>query len=152
MLCNRRQLTLPDTSNRLNTTRGYNRSGGEEDGDFPSVEELLLNTGEAQDWQRTGSKGGDCEGLTPDPSTGRNKKNPWNGQESEADNKEEDQKRYNRDGNKKTTPSPGSTKKRRPSTVEGKSASKRRRCLSPERDKAVSSQGGCGLRIADTRS
>ena len=61
-----------------------------------------------------GSKGRDCEGLTPDLPTGRDKKNPWNGQEAEADNKEEDQKRYNRDGDKKTTPSLGSTKKRRP--------------------------------------
>lgn len=55
MLYDGPQLTLPDTSNGLNTTRGHDRSGGEEDGDFPSVEELLLNTGEAQDWQRTGS-------------------------------------------------------------------------------------------------
>ncbi|KAL2036573.1 hypothetical protein N7G274_010669 [Stereocaulon virgatum] len=44
-----------DTSKGLNTTRGHDRSGGEEDGDFQSVEELLLNTGGTQDWQRTGS-------------------------------------------------------------------------------------------------
>ena len=92
-----------------------------------------------------------CEGLTPDASTGRDKKNLWNSQEAEADNKEEDQERHNRDGDKKTIPSLGPTKKRRPSAVEGTSASKRhmkrRRCLSPGRDEAVSSQGGCGVRI-----
>lgn len=55
LLYNRRQLTFPDTSNGLNTTRGHDRSGGEEEGNFPSVKELLLNTGEAQHWQGTGS-------------------------------------------------------------------------------------------------
>jgi len=36
--------------NRLNTTRAYSRSGGEEDDDFLPVEELLLGAGEAQEW------------------------------------------------------------------------------------------------------
>ena len=97
-----------------------------------------------------GSKGRDCEGLTPNLSTGRDKKNSWNGQE--ADNKEADQERHNRDGDEKTIPSLGLTKKRRPSAVEGNSASKCRRCLSPKRDEAVSSQGRCAIRICTSES
>ena len=99
------------------------------------------------------SKDGNCKDLTPDPSTGGGKKNRWNGQEAEADSKGED--KHNGDGDKKTTPLLESTKKRRPSTVEGQSAlecrMKRRRCSSSSRDEAVGSQGGCGMRICTSK-
>ena len=98
-----------------------------------------------------GSRGGDCGGLTPDPPTGRDKKNPWDGQEAEADNKEADQERHNKDGNKKTIPSLID-----PSAVKGNSTSKcrveRRRYLSFKQDEAVSSQGGGGIRICTSKS
>ena len=45
---------LLGTSDGSNSTCGHNRSGGEEDDNFPPVEELLLNNGEAQKCQRTG--------------------------------------------------------------------------------------------------
>ena len=93
--------------------------------------------------QTCGSKGGNREGFTPDPSTGGDK---------EADHKEEDKERHEGDGDKKTTPSLGSTKKRRPSAVEGKSALKRRRISSPHRDEAVDRQGECGMCICTLES
>ncbi|KAK3169258.1 hypothetical protein OEA41_008641 [Lepraria neglecta] len=63
--------------------------------DTPNTSPPHRNTLSSTPGKRTcGSKGRDCEGLTPDPSTGRDKKNPWNGQE-------------------------GSTKKRHPSAVKG---------------------------------
>lgn len=88
--------------------------------DTPNTSPPHRNTLSSTPGKRTcGSTGRDCEGLTPDSSTGGDKKNSWNGQEAEAENKEEDQESYNRDGDKKTTPSLGSTKLRRPSAVEG---------------------------------
>ena len=143
-------------TNRLRGYRYFNLHEQSERG-TPNTPHPHRNTLSSTPGKRTyGSKGGDCEGLTPDSSTGRDKKNLWNSQEAEADNKEEDQERHNRDGDKKTIPSLGSTKKRRPSAVEGTSASKRhvkrRRCLSPGRDEAVSSQGGCGVRIYTSES
>ncbi|KAL2048967.1 hypothetical protein ABVK25_010820 [Lepraria finkii] len=94
--------------------------------------------------KRDRSKGGNCKGLRPDASTGRGKNNLWNGQEAKADKKDKDQERYNKDSDKKTAPSLGSTKKRRTSVVEGKFASdrhvKRHRWLSPKRDKTIGSQ------------
>ncbi|KAL2049587.1 hypothetical protein ABVK25_010166 [Lepraria finkii] len=94
--------------------------------------------------QTCGSKGGNCKGLRPDTLTGRDKKNLWNGQETEAGNKKEDEERHNTDGGKETIPSLGLTKERRPSAIEERSALKRyvkrRRYLSPEQDEAGSSQ------------
>lgn len=51
----RRQLTVSDTSNGLNTSRTYGRSGVEEDDYLPTVEELLYGARNAQEWQQTGS-------------------------------------------------------------------------------------------------
>lgn len=91
------------------------------------------------------SRGGNGEGLRPDPSTDRDKKNPWNVQEAEADDKKEDKEKHNGDDDKKTTPLLGFRKKRRASAVEGTSALKRRvkhrRCSSSNRDEAFGSQG-----------
>ncbi|KAL9124397.1 MAG: hypothetical protein Q9217_006269, partial [Psora testacea] len=106
----------------------------------PNRSTLLSTPGK----QTRGSKGGNREGLAPDPSTVGHKKNSWHGQEAEADNKEEDKEKHSGNGDKKNTSSLGSTKKRRPSAVEGKSGLqrrvKRRRCSSPNRDEAVRSQ------------
>ncbi|KAI4232595.1 MAG: hypothetical protein LQ349_004911 [Xanthoria aureola] len=58
------------------------------------------------------SRGGNGEGLRPDPSTDGDKKNPWNVQEAEADDKKEDKEKHNGDGDKKTTPLLGFRKKK----------------------------------------
>jgi len=94
-------------------------------------------------------KGGNRQGLMPDPSTDGDKKDPCNGQEAEVDDKEEDKEEPNGNGDKKTTPLLQSIKKRSLSAVEGKSASKRhikrRRCLSPHQNESAGSQGECGI-------
>ena len=47
---------LPDAiSIRLNTSRTYSLSGGEENEDLPSIEELLSSVEKPQAWQQTGS-------------------------------------------------------------------------------------------------
>lgn len=58
------------------------------------------------------SRGGNGEGLRPDPSTDGDKKNPWNVQEAEANDKKEDKEKHNGDGDKKTTPLLGFRKKK----------------------------------------
>lgn len=154
----RTQIPMLDDSstNRLCRSR-YSILHQKSKHDAPSTSPPNRNTLSSTPGKRIcGSKGGNREGLTPDPSTGGDKKNPWNGQEAEADNQEEYKEKHDGDGDKKTTPLLGSTKKRGPSTVEGKSASKRcvkrRRCSSPDGDEAVGSQGGCGMRICISES
>ncbi|MCJ1386982.1 hypothetical protein MMC17_010111 [Xylographa soralifera] len=46
---------VEETSNRLNTSRTYGRSGGEQDDDLPTIKELLRGARKAQEWQQTGS-------------------------------------------------------------------------------------------------
>ncbi|KAK3169299.1 hypothetical protein OEA41_008682 [Lepraria neglecta] len=60
--CDGCQLTLPDTSNGLDTTGGHGRSGGQKDVDFPSVGELLRGAGETRELQRTGPSDGQATG------------------------------------------------------------------------------------------
>ena len=133
-------------TNRLHRSRYLNLYENSER-DTPNTSPPYCNTLSSTLGKQTcGSHSGNGKSLRPAPSTGRNKKNPWNGQEAGADNKEE---RYNGDGDKKTTHPLGSAKKRCPSAAEGTSASncrvKRHRWLSPKRDKAVGRQGGCGM-------
>ncbi|KAA6412395.1 MAG: hypothetical protein FRX48_03385 [Lasallia pustulata] len=60
-----------DTSNGLNTSRTYDRSGSEEDDDLPTIEELLFGARNAQEWQKTGSSDRhEREVVRPDKSIG----------------------------------------------------------------------------------
>lgn len=54
MLFDGQQLTFLDTSNKPDSTRRNDRTGGEKDDDFPTFEGLLLGAGKAQEEQRTG--------------------------------------------------------------------------------------------------
>lgn len=47
----------PNTSYGLDITRGYDRSGSQEDDDLPTLEELLLGAEGTQESQRAGSSG-----------------------------------------------------------------------------------------------
>ena len=49
-----RQLTVSDTLNRHDITYSHAHSGGEEDDDFPPLEELLTGTRKAQERQQVG--------------------------------------------------------------------------------------------------
>jgi len=51
LLFDEQQLTFPDTSNKPNSTRRNDRTGDEEDDDFPTFEGLLLGAGKAQEEQ-----------------------------------------------------------------------------------------------------
>ena len=104
--------------------------------DTPYASPSNRNTLSSTPGKRTcGFNGGNRKGLTPDTSTDGDKKSPWKHQEAEADDKKKDGEKHTGAGGKKTTPLLGFTKKRGPSAVEGKSASKchgkRRRCSSP---------------------
>ncbi|KAA6413106.1 MAG: hypothetical protein FRX48_02850 [Lasallia pustulata] len=48
-------LDAEDTSNGLNTTRTYDRSGVMEDDDLPTIQEQLFGARNAQEWQKTDS-------------------------------------------------------------------------------------------------
>ena len=151
------QSPLDDSdTNRLPGSRYLNLHENSER-DTPTTSPPYRNTLLSTPGKQTcGSKGGNCKGLRPDISTGRGKNNPWNGQETEAGNRKEDQERRNTDGGKETTPSLGLTRKRRTSAVKERSAMKRhvkrRRCLSPVQDEVGSSRGGCGMRICTSES
>ncbi|MCJ1386983.1 hypothetical protein MMC17_010112 [Xylographa soralifera] len=97
----------------------------------PNRNIVLLTPGK----RTCGCKGGNCEGLTPNPLTDGDKKDPWHVQKAEAYDKKENGKKHTGNADKDATPLLELTKKGSSSAVEGKSASKhfakRRRCSPP---------------------